>query len=57
MIVILHLDIVNRGESETHLSLASSMWLSGGIRGSVTRSRSVAQEAVSRTKELSSWRK
>lgn len=33
------------------------MWLSVGIRGSVTRSRSVAQEVVSTTKELSSWGK
>jgi hypothetical protein len=33
------------------------MGVSGGIRGSVTRSRSVAQEAVSTTRELSSWGK
>lgn len=33
------------------------MWLSVDIRGSVTRSRSVAQQVVSTTKELSSWGK
>ena len=49
-----HLVILGRGESKTQFV---SNVFDGGIRGSVTRSRSVAQEAVSTTRELSSLEK